>query len=96
MASFKVAHVREQGVDLILVPLDRSFDYKSTQEKSEVIDGLQTCATSAGLAGTVVPVWESSGGRMAFIAPRPWHPFLSSISMRFVATNINRRLTCGP
>ena len=95
MSIFDVTHIREQGVDLILVPLNRSFDSKSSQEKSAIIDGLQASASSAGLAGTVVPVWETGGGHMAFIAPRPWHPFLSSISMGFVARNLNRRLTCG-
>lgn len=37
MATFKVAHIREQGVDSILE--------------------LQACATAAGLAGGIVPVW---------------------------------------
>ncbi len=95
MTNFDVAHIREQGVDLILIPLGRSFDFKTPQEKARILDGLQECASSAGLAGTVVPMWETTGRGAAFIAPRPWHPFLRSVDMNFVARNINRRLTCG-
>jgi hypothetical protein len=95
MASFDIAHLREQGQDLIIVPLDSSFGHKSSGEQQHVIASLQACARSAGLAGTVVPVWEDGFGRMAFIAPRPWHPFFQSIGMDFVTGNINRRLMCA-
>jgi hypothetical protein len=60
-----------------------------------VIAALQVCARAAGLAGTVVPVWDAGGGRMAFIAPRPWHPFFKSLRLQTVAQNINKRLTCS-
>lgn len=91
MPNFKVAHLREQGQDMVIVPLDSSFGYKSQQEQSEVIGELQLRSTSAGLRGTVVPVWESSG-RMAFIAPRPWHPFFQSLSLPMVYANLNKEL----
>ena len=94
MADFDVAHINHQGVDLIIVPLDTSFGYKSQSEQDSITRGLQVCAASAGLAGTVVPVWVSNGG-MAFIAPQAWHPFFQSIDMRYVAMKVNRRLTCG-
>jgi hypothetical protein len=95
MSHFKVAHVREQGLDLIIVPLDSQFRFKTDVEQRETIAALQVCATRAGLAGAVVPVWDDGGGRMAFRAPRNWHPFFQSISLGFVAANINRELTCG-
>ncbi len=92
MPSFDVAHVREQGVDLIIVPLERSFGHKSTEDQNQISAELQ--ATSAGLAGTVVPVWDDGSGRMMFLAPRSFHPFFQSIDLDFVAANINRNLTC--
>lgn len=95
MASYDVAHIREQGVDLIIIPLDSSFDHKVSSEQRRIISGLQLCASSAGLAGTVVPVWEDSSGRMAFIAPQGYHPFFQSIDLSYIARNINRELTCG-
>ncbi len=91
MPSFDVAHIREQGVDVIIVPLDSSFGSKSQSDQNAAIAELQARATSAGLAGTVVPVWDS-GGRMAFIAPPNWHPFFQSINLAHVFANINRKL----
>lgn len=95
MARFDVAHIREQGVDLIIVPLERSFGNKSQSEQAQIVGELQECAASAGLAGTVVPVWDDGFGRMAFIARDNIHPFFRSIDLGFVAANINKSLTCG-
>lgn len=95
MTIFDVAHIREQGQDIIIVLVDRSFGNKSQSEQNQITGKLQMCARSAGLAGTVVPVWDSGRGRMGFLAPQPWHPFFKGLSLSFVAANINRRLTCG-
>lgn len=92
MAQYRIAHLHEQGQDMIIVPLDSNYGSKPSSEQEEIIDGLQMYARSAGLAGTVVPVWNS-GRQMMFIAPRQWHPFFQSIDMNFVARNINRTLT---
>jgi hypothetical protein len=94
MSSYEVAHIREQGVDLIIVPLEASFNLKSQAAQQETWRYLQECAASAGLAGTVVPVWEVSGGRMASLAPPQWHAYFRSINLAFVLANINRTLTC--
>ncbi len=94
MADFDVAHIREQGVDLIIIPLDRSFGHKSQTEQNAISADLQACASAAGLAGTVVPVWDDGIGRMMFLAPQGIHPFFRSIDLSFVAANINRRITC--
>ncbi len=93
MAEYQVAHIREQGVDLIIIPLNWSFGSKSLSEQKEIIAALQMCAKSAGLAGTVVPVWQS-GSHVQFIAPQNWHLFFKSISYEFVLNNINRKLIC--
>jgi hypothetical protein len=95
MGSFDVAHLHEQGQDMIIIPLDRQFQFKSDEEQDEIHDSLQVCASAAGLRGTVVLVWDGGGGRMAFRAPQPWHPFFRSINLAVVAQNINRTLTCG-
>ena len=93
--TFEVAHIRYQGVDLIIVLVSSSFGRKSLEEQRVIVEDLQRCATSAGLAGTVVPVWDVGGGRMGFLAPKNWHPFFRSIDLSFVVRNINRKLTCG-
>lgn len=94
MASFEVAHIHEQGVDLVIIPLEPSFGLKSSADQNEITAELQLCANLAGLAGTVVPVWDERG-TMMFLAPDSFHPFFRSIDLAFVAANINRRLTCG-
>ncbi|MEX3954415.1 hypothetical protein [Trinickia sp. EG282A] len=91
MPRFRVAHVREQGIDLIIVPLAASFGQKANTEQREIIAELQGQARSAGLAGTVVPVW-SSGGRSHFIAPSNWHPFFRSLSPAAIEASINKEI----
>lgn len=94
MQTFEVAHIREQGQDMVIVPLKSDFGLRSRETQNRFIHSLQVCARAAGLKGIVVPVWDAGQGRMAFIAPRPWHRFFSSISLESVASNINRRLSC--
>lgn len=94
MSEYKIAHIHEQGQDLIIIPLESSFGSKSEADQSDVIDALQECATSAGLAGAVIPVWRS-GGSVHFIGPPPWHPYLKSLTWNAIMRNINKRLTCG-
>jgi len=79
---------------MVIVPLDRSFASKSEADQRSIVGTLQICVRAAGLAGTVVAVWDAGGGRMAFIAPRPWHPFFQSIDLQVVARNLNKTLTC--
>jgi hypothetical protein len=56
MPSLAVAHVREQGVDLIIAPLAADFGHKDPGTQRAVIAEIQLRSRSAGLAGTVVPV----------------------------------------
>ena len=93
MSTFEVAHIREQGVDLIVIPLKASFRHKTSREQNEVCASLQYAASDAGLAGTVVPVWDNGSRRMGFLAPQNFHPFFKSINMAVVAQNINKKLT---
>lgn len=91
MPNFKVAHINQQGVDLIIVPLDSAFGDKKLEEQREATSELQTHATAAGLKGTVVPVWDHLG-RMMFIAPKQWHPFFASLNLGQVWASVNREI----
>ncbi len=95
MTRIPIAHIKEQGQNVIIAMLDRSFGYKSRDEQYNITAYLQASARSAGLAGTVVPVWDGGSGRMAFIAPRPWQPFFMGLSLPSVARMINRELVCA-
>ena len=93
MPILKVAHVRHQGVDLVIAPLNSDFKYKTLQEQRSVINELQVRSRAAGLAGTIVPVWDNGAGRMAFIAPNNWHPYFSSLDLSAVWGSVNREIS---
>jgi hypothetical protein len=90
MPRYDIAHIREQGQDIIIVPLESSFGNSPSSSQQETIATLQLHTRAAGLAGQVVPVWDNGGGRMSFIAPHPWHPFFSGLNLSIVATMINK------
>ncbi len=69
-----MAHIQEQGVDLIIVSLDSAFGSKSQADQKGVVAALQRCAMDAGLKGTVVTIWQDYGGAWNFIAPSGFHP----------------------
>lgn len=92
MPTLRVAHIRQQGQDMIIAPLDHSFEAKSQDNQDSVISEIEAVAHSAGLRGSAVVVWQS-GGRMKFIAPTPWHPFFRSINWRWLMANLNQTLT---
>jgi hypothetical protein len=93
MPSYNVAHVREQGVDLIIIPLESRFGSLGNSAQNGQCQQLQIKANSAGLAGTVVPVWDAGGGRMAFLAPRGFQPFFSELTLYQVEQMINKEIS---
>ena len=92
MPKFKLAHIHEQGQNMLIFPLDARFGNLSNDEQSSTLAQLEMRAHAAGLAGTAVAVWQQ-GHNFHFIGPRPWHPFLRSINMLWVQQNVNRELT---
>ena len=96
MPKFQVAALRHDGRDVIIVPVDRSFGKRSPAEQVRIQEAFQRSAAAVDIPGVVVPVWEDSNGKMAFRAPPPWHDFLKSIDMIYVATALNRSLSLEP
>jgi len=94
VSTYKIAHLREQGQNIIIVPLDPSFEHKSSSDQKGIVSALQACASSAGLAGTVVPVWQV-GSNHKFIAPNNWQSYFKSLSWNAIMRNLNKTLTCG-
>jgi hypothetical protein len=92
MPRLKIAHLREQGQDMIIVPLDTTFGSRSRQDQRNAMAEIQARAHAAGLAGTVVPVWDG-GGRMMFIAPPQWQSFFRGLNLRAVEMSVNRELS---
>jgi hypothetical protein len=92
MPAFKIAHIRKEGNDIIIVPLDPDFGHKTTSDQQAIVGDLQRHAIGAGLRGRVVPVWGSSHS-LNFIAPHNWHAFFKSISWGYIWANVNRELS---
>lgn len=92
MPAYDVAHLHEQGQNMILVPLDDSFDHKSSAEQNGFLAELQMRARQAGLAGRAVAVWMR-GYETRFLGPNQWRAFFESIDMRFVLANVNREIS---
>ena len=88
MATFDVAHINEQGQNIIIVIVGR-------QVMQSECDALQRCASSAGLAGVVVPVWPDFMGGFGFLAPMQWMSYFQSLDWNFICMNVNGTLTCG-
>lgn len=93
--TFEVAHIRQQGQDIILIVVDASFARKSSSDQQSTYAALQACASNAGLAGTVALAWDGGSGRMKFYGPSAWNQFLASLDPNTLAANINKKLTCG-
>jgi hypothetical protein len=92
MPMYRIAHIREQGVDLIIVPMDGAFGNLPRSDQGPIIADLQAQCRRAGLAGTVVPVWDYGHGQMGFMAPENWHPFFQSINLSWIFAKLNREL----
>lgn len=93
MARFRVAHVKVQGTDLVLVPLSAEFSTMPAGEKALVNRQVQEICRLTRLAGVVVPVWPTPQGSTAFLAEERLHPILNELLKgSFLKNNINREL----
>jgi hypothetical protein len=61
MPSIKVAHIREQNANFVIVPMSPAFGNLTKQQKLLEMEQIQFRAVSASLSGAVVPVWEQAG-----------------------------------
>lgn len=92
--TFKVAHLRVQTVDIVIVFVNARVGNMTPSEQQGVANALQVCATSAGLAGNIVMVWRDPTGRMAFWAPNNQQAYFREVTFEYLAENINKTLTC--
>jgi hypothetical protein len=91
MTSFKIAHINEHGVNVVVVFVDPAVAHKSTEEQNAIAARLQLCAQSAKLAGNIAMVWP--GG---FWAPQNQHAFFGSPGGSYaqLRSRINKNLSC--
>ena len=91
MPHLRVAHVIDQGVEYLLVPVESSFAQKTEEEKRGVIQTLQSHAASQGLTGAVVPVWDA-GGYMGFQGPVSFQPLFNDWTLQRVLEHLNEEI----
>ena len=94
MARFDIAHIHEQGQDMIIAFVNSAVGYKPTEDMEAIRQAIEGCANSAGLRGQAALVWDAGGGQLKFFAPSPWHPFFRSLSLFQVASSVNKYLDC--
>ena len=92
MPKVEIAHVSQHGQQMIIVPLDDAFEFKSTSAQSALFQEIKNAASSADLTGEVVIIWQA-GGRIKFLAPRAWHGFVKNITLQWALSNINQTLS---
>ena len=92
MPTFKLAHIREQGQNMLLFPLSNSFSQKSSNEQHSILAELEDRAHGAGLAGRAAIFWES-GGRTHSLGPKPWANFLRGLSLHAVLRSVNKSIS---
>ena len=95
MATFDVAHLNIQNVNVVIVFLGPAFEHKTHQQQSEFQAALQICAANAGLAGNVVLVWQDSLQQIKFLAPPQQHAFFKTANYANLYSQVNKKLTCG-
>jgi hypothetical protein len=90
---YKIAHVKHQGNNMVIVWVSRNFFYGSNQDQSRWFTAIQQCVRSANLAGQTLLVTEDNG-RFRYYGPNNWHNFLRTIDREWVRVRLNKELTC--
>ncbi|WP_172705021.1 hypothetical protein [Sphingomonas sp. LH128] len=92
MPKFKLAHIKEQGQNMLLFPLDASFSNNTPAQREALLQELEDRAHAAGLAGRAAVFWNT-GNRTFWLGPPPWRNFLNSINMHTVLASINKSIS---
>ena len=92
MTNFDVAHINEQGVNVVVVFVDESVSRRPPAAQMALAEALAVCAASAGLLGNIAMVWPTG-----FWAPNNQHGFFRSAGGSYyaLAARINKKLLCS-
>jgi hypothetical protein len=92
MPHFKLAHIYQQGQNMLLFPLDSGFGHKTSAQRNATLQELEARAHAAGLAGRAAVFW-TMGNRTYSLGPAPWRNFLNSFSIGSVLANVNKSIS---
>jgi len=89
---YKIAHIREQGKDVILIPITNVNNELTNEKLNEIRRIFQTHAIQTKLSGDVCLVWEFNN-KLCFLAPNQWKAFCTSLNMRIIKQYLNQEMT---
>jgi hypothetical protein len=95
MATYDVAQIREQGTDLLIVVVPSSYGSLNHDQQQAEQKRLEACARTAGLAGTVVPVWQIGRHRLGAVPPSSWQAYFDNLTPLILQRMISTQLDCG-
>src|SRR5690606_24334010 len=93
MYKTRLAIFMHQGQQIIVVPLDCSFEERPAWQRKKALDDLQKSTARAGLDAPVAAVWRV-GSKLRFVAPTEWHSFLSTLTWNAIVSNLNSASNC--
>ena len=93
MYKTRLAIFIHQSQEIIVVPLDCSFEERPAWQRKKALDNLQKSTTKAGLVAPVAAVWKV-GSKLRFVAPNEWHPFLSTLTWNTIISNLSFAINC--
>jgi hypothetical protein len=89
MPRYEIAHIREQGQDIIIFALDQSFGHQSEDDQLATLADFSRRCRGANLRGQVAILWPS-GAQTRFIGPQIWYSYLESINIAYAISQRNR------
>jgi hypothetical protein len=93
MYKTRIAIFRHQGQEIIVAPLDCSFQDRPPSQQMEALKRLQKSAMKAGLKAPAAAVWKV-GAKLHFVGPTEWHPFLRTLTWNVIIASLSSTLIC--
>jgi len=93
MYKTRIAIFHHQGQELIVAPLDCSFQDRPPSQQMEALERLQKSAVKAGLKAPAAAVWKV-GAKLHFMGPTEWHPFLKTLTWNLIIASLSSTLNC--
>ncbi len=93
MYKTRLAMLTHHGREIIVVPLDCSFEERPAWQRKKALDKLQKSIAQAGLVAPVAAVWRV-GSKLRFVAPNEWHPFLGTLTWNAIIASLSVAINC--
>ena len=81
--NFNVAPLRASEADLIIALFPVAFSHWPIERQSRAMRAVATAALAENINGAIAAVYPTEDGGTAFIAPQPFHRFMSKLTVAF-------------